>query len=83
MKKVFKIALLTIASLGLITFVASASYGASSFFKNWFDTKQNTGEVKDYSSSSKDETSKSGSSSSSGLLKGFFTRSTRSLVVEL
>lgn len=66
MKKVFKIILLTIGSLGLITFIASASYGASSFFKNWFDTKQQTSEDPIDSSSSEDKTSKPGSSSSSG-----------------
>lgn len=66
MKKIFKIILLTIGSLGLITFIASASYGASSFFKNWFDTKQQTSEDPIDSSSSEDKTSKPGSSSSSG-----------------
>ena len=66
MKKIFKIILLTIGSLGLITFIASASYGASSFFKNWFDTKQQTSEEPNGSSSSDDKTSKPGSSSSSG-----------------
>ena len=66
MKKIFKIILLTIGSLGLITFIASASYGASSFFKNWFDTKQQTSEEPNGSSSSEDKTSKPGSSSSSG-----------------
>ena len=66
MKKVLRIILISLGSIALIASIASASYGISSFFKNWFETKQRTSEEPSSSKDSSKSSQKEDSSSSGG-----------------
>ena len=66
MKKVLRIILISLGSIALIASIASASYGISSVFKNWFETKQRTSEEPSSSKDSSKSSQKEDSSSSGG-----------------